>query len=419
MTQSAFESRFLRTLEARGYVHQITHPTELDAAVANGVVSGYIGFDATAPSLHVGSLIQIMLLRRLQQAGGRPIVLMGGATTKVGDPTGKDASRPQLSDEAIATNIRTIRGVFEAFLSFGDGPTDAVMVDNADWLGRYGYIEFLRDYGTQFTINRMLSFDSVKLRLSREQPMTFLEFNYMLMQSVDYLELNRRLGVTLQMGGSDQWGNITSGVDLVRRVDGKAAFGLTTPLLTTASGGKMGKTAQGAVWLNADALSPYDYWQFWRNAEDADVGRFLRLYTDLTLDEIARLEGLQGAEINDAKKTLADEATSLLHGTEAARSARAASEAAFEQGALAAGLPTIELPRAEVIGAMIAAVATQAGLTTSNGEARRLAQGGGLRLNDEPISDVARRIAATDLNGDGLIKLAAGRKKIVLVRPVG
>ena len=419
MTQSAFESRFLRALEARGYVHQITHPAELDAAVGNSVVSGYIGFDATAPSLHVGSLIQIMLLRRLQQAGGRPIVLMGGATTKVGDPTGKDASRPQLTDEAIAANIRTIRGVFESFLTFGDGPTDAVMVDNADWLGHYGYIEFLRDYGTHFTVNRMLSFDSVKLRLSREQPMTFLEFNYMLMQSVDYLELNRRLGVTLQMGGSDQWGNITSGVDLVRRVDGKAAFGLTTPLLTTASGGKMGKTAQGAVWLNAEALSPYDYWQFWRNAEDADVGRFLRLYTDLSLDEIDRLEALRGAEINDAKKVLADEATTLLHGAEAARSARGASEAAFEQGALASGLPTIDLPRTEVIGALIAALATQAGLTASNGEARRLAQGGGLRLNDAPVSDAARRIEAADLNSDGLIKLGAGRKKIVLVRPVG
>ena len=419
MTYTAFQSAFLQTLQERGYLHQITHPEELDAAAAAGIVTGYIGFDATAPSLHVGSLIQIMLLRRLQQAGGRPIVLMGGATTKVGDPTGKDASRPQLSDETIAKNISTIRGVFEHFLAFGDGPTDALMVDNADWLSGYGYIEFLRDYGTQFTINRMLSFDSVKLRLSREQPMTFLEFNYMLMQSVDYLELNRRLGCTLQMGGSDQWGNITSGVDLVRRVDGKAAFGLTTPLLTTASGGKMGKTAQGAVWLNADALAPYDYWQFWRNAEDADVGRFLRLFTDLSLEEIARLESLQGAEINDAKKTLADAATTMLHGAEAARSARAASEAAFEKGALASGLPTVELARGDVIGASIAAVATLAGLTASNGEARRLAQGGGLRLNDAPVGDVTRRIEASDIGGEGLIKLAAGRKKIMLVRPLG
>ena len=417
MTHTAFKSAFLQTLQERGYIHQITHPEELDAAAAAGIVAGYIGFDATAPSLHVGSLIQIMLLRRLQQAGGRPVVLMGGATTKVGDPTGKDASRPQLSDETIAQNISTIRGVFERFLAFGDGPTDAIMVDNDDWLSRYGYIEFLRDYGTLFTINRMLSFDSVKLRLSREQPMTFLEFNYMLMQSVDYLELNRRLGVTLQMGGSDQWGNITSGVELVRRVDGRSAFGLTTPLLTTASGGKMGKTAQGAVWLNAEALAPYDYWQFWRNADDADVGRFLRLYTDLPLDEIRRLEALQGADLNEAKKILADATTTMLHGAAAARAARSTAEQAFEQGSLASGLPTVELPEGEVIGTMIAALATRAGLTPSNSEARRLAQGGGLRLNDATVGDAGRRIAAGDIV-EGVIKLGAGRKKIVLVRPV-
>src|SRR5690606_39138596 len=308
MTETAFKSDFLQTLQARGYIHQITHPSELDSALKAGIVSGYIGFDATAPSLHVGSLIQIMMLRRLQQAGHRPVVVMGGGTTKVGDPTGKDASRPQLTDADIAANIASIRTVFEKFLTFGDGPTDAVMIDNDEWLSKYGYIEFLREFGTQFTVNRMLSFDSVKLRLEREQPMTFLEFNYMLMQSVDFLELNRRLNVTLQMGGSDQWGNITSGVDLVRRMDQKSAFGLTTPLLTTASGGKMGKTAQGAVWLNAEQLSPYDYWQFWRNVDDADVGRFLRLFTDLPLDEIARLETLEGAGINDAKKTLADAA---------------------------------------------------------------------------------------------------------------
>ena len=277
MTDHAFQSDFLKTLRDRGYIHQITHPDELDVAARSGVVSGYIGFDATAPSLHVGSLIQIMMLRRLQQAGHRPVVVMGGGTTKVGDPTGKDASRPQLTDETIQANIASIRTVFEKFLTFGDGPRDAVMIDNDDWLSTYGYIQFLRDYGTHFTVNRMLAFDSVKLRLEREQPMTFLEFNYMLMQSVDFLELNRRLDVTLQMGGSDQWGNIVSGVDLVRRVDQKAAFGLTTPLLTTASGGKMGKTAQGAVWLNAEQLSPYDYWQFWRNVDDADVGKFLRL----------------------------------------------------------------------------------------------------------------------------------------------
>lgn len=418
MTQPAFQSDFLQTLQARGYVHQITHPAELDAAAKAGVVSGYIGFDATAPSLHVGSLIQIMMLRRLQQAGHRPVVLMGGGTTKVGDPTGKDASRPQLTDETIQSNIASIRTVFEKFLTFGDGPTDAVMLDNDAWLSGYGYVQFLRDFGTHFTVNRMLAFDSVKLRLEREQPMTFLEFNYMLMQSVDFLELNRSHGVTLQMGGSDQWGNITSGVDLVRRVDQKAAFGLTTPLLTTASGGKMGKTAQGAIWLNADQLSPYDYWQFWRNVDDADVGRFLRLFTDLPLDEVARLEALPGAEINDAKKVLADQATTMLHGAEEAVRARGAAEGAFEQGRLSADLPTVELPRDEVIGAMVAAVATKAGLTQSNGEARRLAQGGGLRLNDASVTDGAATIGEADLNADGVLKLAAGKKKIVLVRPV-
>ncbi|GAA0757780.1 tyrosine--tRNA ligase [Actinomadura yumaensis] len=417
MTDQAFKSDFLRTLQARGYIHQITHPTELDEAAASGVVAGYIGFDATAPSLHVGSLIQIMMLRRLQQAGGKPIVLMGGGTTKVGDPTGKDASRPQLTEETIQSNIDSIKTVFAKFLTFGDGPTDAVMVNNDDWLSTYGYIQFLRDFGTHFTVNRMLSFDSVKLRLEREQPMTFLEFNYMLMQSVDFLELNRALKVTLQMGGSDQWGNITSGVDLVRRVDQKAAFGLTTPLLTTASGGKMGKTAQGAVWLNAEQLSPYDYWQFWRNAEDADVGRFMRLFTDLSLEQIAEYEALEGAAINEAKKALADAATTLLHGAEAAATARAAAESAFEKGQLSADLPTVELPAAEVYGAMIAAVVTKAGLTASNGEARRLAQGGGLRLNDVAVSDGAQLLTEADLK-DGVIKLAAGKKKIVLVRPV-
>ncbi|HEY1072474.1 tyrosine--tRNA ligase [Brevundimonas sp.] len=418
MTDQAFKSDFLKTLQSRGYIHQVTHPVELDDAASNGIVTAYIGFDATAPSLHVGSLIQIMMLRRLQQAGHKPVVLMGGGTTKVGDPTGKDASRPQLTDETIQANIASIKTVFEKFLTFGDGPSDAVMVDNDEWLSKFGYVEFLRDYGTHFTVNRMLSFDSVKLRLEREQPMTFLEFNYMLMQSVDFLELNRSLNVTLQMGGSDQWGNITSGVDLVRRVDHKASFGLTTPLLTTASGGKMGKTAQGAVWLNAEQLSPYDYWQFWRNAEDADVGRFMRLFTDLPLDQIALYEAMEGAGINEAKKALADAATSMLHGSEAAQAARAAAEAAFEKGQLSADLPTVELPRDQVIGAMIAAVVAKAGLTASNGEARRLAQGGGLRLNDEAIADGARLIEDADVNADGVLKLAAGKKKIVLVRPV-
>ncbi|QFU31917.1 MULTISPECIES: tyrosine--tRNA ligase [Brevundimonas] len=417
MTDQAFKSDFLRTLQARGYIHQITHPTELDEAAASGGLVGYVGFDATAKSLHVGNLISVMMLRRLQQAGGKPVVLMGGGTTKVGDPTGKDASRPQLTEETIQSNIDSIKTVFAKFLTFGDGPTDAVMVNNDDWLSTYGYIQFLRDFGTHFTVNRMLSFDSVKLRLEREQPMTFLEFNYMLMQSVDFLELNRSLKVTLQMGGSDQWGNITSGVDLVRRVDQKAAFGLTTPLLTTASGGKMGKTAQGAVWLNAEQLSPYDYWQFWRNAEDADVGRFMRLFTDLSLEQIAEYEALEGAAINEAKKALADAATTLLHGAEAAATARAAAESAFEKGQLSADLPTVELPAAEIYGAMIAAVVTKAGLTASNGEARRLAQGGGLRLNDVAVSDGAQLLTEADLK-DGVIKLAAGKKKIVLVRPV-
>jgi len=336
MTDAAFKSDFLITLQERGYIHQVTHPVELDAAAAAGIVVGYVGFDATAKSLHVGNLISVMMLRRLQQAGGKPVVIIGGGTTKVGDPTGRDASRPHLTDADIAANIASIKSVFEVFLTFGDGPTDAILINNDDWLSQYGYIEFLREYGTHFTVNRMLAFDSVKLRLEREQPMSFLEFNYMLMQSVDFLELNRRHNVTLQMGGSDQWGNIVSGVDLVRRVDQKAAFGLTTPLLTTASGGKMGKTAQGAVWLNAEQMSPYDYWQFWRNAEDGDVGRFMKLFTDLPLDAIAGFEALEGAGINEAKKALADAATTLLHGADEAAMARARSEGQFERGETAA-----------------------------------------------------------------------------------
>jgi tyrosyl-tRNA synthetase len=413
-----FKSAFLQTMRDRGFIHQITHPAELDEAAAKGVVTGYIGFDATAPSLHVGSLIQIMLLRRLQQAGHKPIVLMGGATTKVGDPTGKDESRKLLSEADIQANIASIKTVFEKFLTFGDGPTDAVMVDNDEWLSKMGYIEFLREFGVHFTVNRMLAFDSVKLRLEREQPMTFLEFNYMLMQSVDFLELNRRFGTSLQMGGSDQWGNILNGVELIRRVDQKPAFGLTTPLLSTASGAKMGKTAQGAVWLNADMRSPYDYWQFWRNTEDADVGKFLRLFTDLPLDEIARLEALPGAGINDAKKVLADEATRMLHGEDAAKSARDAATKAFEQGALSDDLPSIEIAAASLDeGIMLAALAVDAGLSTSRGEARRLAQGGGLRVNDVQEMDGMKLITRADIVG-GVIKLSQGKKKIVLVRPV-
>ena len=332
MSEQSFQSDFLTTLQARGYIHQITHPAELDAAAKAGVVTGYIGFDATAASLHVGSLIQIMMLRRLQKAGGKPIVVMGGGTTKVGDPSGKDESRKMLTEADIAANIASIKTVFETFLTFGDGPTDAIMVDNDEWLSKLGYVEFLREYGPHFTINRMLTFDSVKQRLDREQPLTFLEFNYMLMQATDFLELNRRYGCILQMGGSDQWGNIVNGVELIRRVDAKPAFGLTTPLLSTASGAKMGKTAAGAVWLNADMRSPYDYWQFWRNTEDGDVGRFLRLFTDLPLDEIARLEALDGAEINEAKKVLANATTTMLHGAEAAASAAEAARTRHSRG---------------------------------------------------------------------------------------
>ena len=418
MTEAAFKSNFLQDLQNRGYIHQITHPEELDEVAAKGVVPGYIGFDATAPSLHVGSLIQIMMLRRLQQAGHKPIVVMGGGTTKVGDPSGKDESRKLLTEADIQANIATIRTVFEKFLKFGNGPTDAIMVDNDEWLSKLGYIDFLRDYGVHFTINRMLAFDSVKLRLEREQPLTFIEFNYMLMQATDFLELNRRYGCVLQMGGSDQWGNIVNGVELIRRVDQKPAFGLTTPLLATASGAKMGKTAQGAVWLNADLRSPYDYWQFWRNTEDADVGRFLRLFTDLPLDEIARLEALPGAEINEAKKVLANAATTLLHGADEAAKAAGAAEAAFVQGKVSDDLPTHEVPAAALsAGIMLAALFEAAGLAGSRGEARRLAQGGGLRVNDKAEPDANRTLSDSDLV-DGVIKLAAGKKKIVLVKPV-
>jgi tyrosyl-tRNA synthetase len=418
MSDGPFKSEFLQTLQARGYIHQITHPDELDAAAASGTVSAYIGFDATAPSLHVGSLIQIMMLRRLQQAGHKPIVLMGGGTTKVGDPTGKDEARKLLSEADIAANIASIKTVFAKFLTFGEGLTDAVMVDNDEWLSKFGYVQFLRDYGVHFTINRMLAFDSVKLRLEREQPMTFLEFNYMLMQSVDFLELNRSRGCMLQMGGSDQWGNILNGVELIRRVDQKPAFGLTTPLLSTASGQKMGKTMSGAVWLNADLRSPYDYWQFWRNTEDADVGRFLRLFTDLPLDEIARLEALPGAQINDAKKVLANEATRMLHGDQAAEAAAGAAQAAFVDGTLSDDLPSYELPASELdVGVVLAALTADAGLAASRGEARRLAQGGGLRVNDKAETDANRLVTSNDLV-DGVVKLAAGKKKIVLIKPV-
>ena len=410
------KSDFLRVIVERGFLHQCTDIEALDAAARAGVVTAYVGYDCTADSLHIGHLISIMMLRWLQKTGHRPIALMGGGTTKVGDPTDKDQQRPLLTDAVINANLASIKGVFQKFLTFGDGPADAVMVNNADWLEKLGYVEFLRDYGVHFTINRMLTFDSVKLRLEREQPLTFLEFNYMLMQAADYLELNRRYGCALQMGGSDQWGNIVNGVELVRRVEGRQAFGLTTPLLTTHSGQKMGKTLGGAVWLNADRLSPYDYWQMWRNTEDADVGKFLKLFTELPLDEIARLEALAGAEINEAKKVLANEATTLLHGREAAETSAAAAKAAFEEGRLSDDLPTVEIASADLeAGLALAAVAADAGLAASRSEARRLAQGGGLRINDAVEKDGQRLLTLADLNDDGVIKLAAGRKKIVLV----
>ncbi|HZZ36639.1 MAG TPA: tyrosine--tRNA ligase [Caulobacteraceae bacterium] len=418
MPETAFKSDFLKVLRDRGYIHQVTHPAELDEAACKGVVTAYIGFDATAPSLHVGSLIQIMMLRRLQQTGHKPIVLMGGGTTKIGDPTDKDQSRPLLSEAQIQANIASIKTVFGKFLTFGDAPADAIMVDNDEWLSKLGYIEFLRDYGVHFTINRMLNFDSVKLRLDREQPLTFLEFNYMLMQAADFLELFRRYGCTLQFGGSEQWGNIVNGIDLIRRIEGKEAFGVTAPLVTTNSGVKMGKTVAGAVWLNAEMLSPYDYWQFWRNTEDADVPRFLRLFTDLPLEEIGRLEKLFGAEINEAKKALADEATAMLHGPQAAQAAGAAARAAFEEGRLSEDLPTLEVSRSDLqAGLALATVAADGGLAASRSEARRLAQGGGLRINDVMEKDGQRLLTPADLNADGVIKLAAGRKKIVLIRP--
>jgi tyrosyl-tRNA synthetase len=416
---ASFKSEFLQTLQARGYIHQITHPEELDAAAASGTVVGYTGYDATAPSLHVGHLITIMMMRRLQQAGHKPVVIVGGGTTKVGDPTDKDTQRPLLSEAQIQANISSLKSAYSRFLTFGDGPTDAVLVDNDEWLSKLGYLQFLRDYGVHFTINRMLAFDSVKLRLEREQPLTFLEFNYMLMQATDFLELNRRYGCSLQMGGSDQWGNILNGVELIRRVDQKPAFGLTTPLLATASGAKMGKTVGGAIWLNADMRSPYDYWQFWRNTEDGDVGKFMKLFTDLPLEEIARLEALPGAEINEAKKVLADAATTLLHGPEAAAAANAASKAAFEDGGVSADLPSVEVARSGLeAGIALATLAADAGLAGSRGEARRLAQGGGLRVNDVAVTDGQAMVTLRDIGADGVIKLAAGKKKIVLVRPV-
>jgi tyrosyl-tRNA synthetase len=411
---SQFKSDFLNILSERGFIHQISDPEGLDAAAKAGTITGYIGFDATASSLHAGSLVQIMMLRWMQKTGHRPIALMGGGTTKIGDPSFKDESRKLLSVEQIASNLAGIRQVFTKFLNFGEGATDARMVNNADWLDHLNYIDFLRDYGVHFTINRMLSFDSVKLRLDREQPLTFLEFNYMILQAYDFLELSRRQDCVLQMGGSDQWGNIVNGIELGRRCDQRQLYALTSPLLTTSSGAKMGKTAAGAIWLNAELLSPYDYWQYWRNAEDADVTRFLKLYTEMPLGEIARLGALGGAEINEAKKLLATEATAMLHGRAAAEEAAETARRTFEEGQSAAGLPTITLDLDAGTGLLAACVA--AGFASSNGEARRSVQGGAVRVNDQAVSD-EKLMLTRALLADGVVKLSMGKKKHVLVKP--
>jgi tyrosyl-tRNA synthetase len=400
---------FLTEARARGFIHQITDEAALSARLKAGPVTAYVGFDCTADSLHVGHLLSIMLLRLFQKHGHRPIVLVGGGTTKVGDPSGKDEARQLLSEETIEANKAGIRRSFESFLEFGEGR--ALMLDNAEWLDRLGYIAFLRDVGRHFSVNRMLTMDSVRLRLDRNQPLSFLEFNYMLLQSYDFLELFRRHGCTLQMGGSDQWGNIVMGADLIRRMAGAEAFGLTTPLLTTASGAKMGKTAAGAVWLNPDRLSPFDYWQFWRNVEDADVGRFLALFTDLPMEEVSRLAALRGAEINDAKKVLATEATALLHGRAAAEAAAETARRTFEDGEAADTLPAI----AHALPAAVVDLAVAAGLAASKGEARRLIAQRGLRLNDAVVTDVAAQVTPADLR-NGAAKLSAGRKRHVLVR---
>src|SRR5216684_1864086 len=416
---SAYKSEFLHILASRGFIHQISEPEALDARVQASTITAYIGFDCTAPSLHVGSLLQIMMLYWMQQTGHRPIALMGGGTTRVGDPSGKDESRRILSDEDIDRNLSGIRAIFAKFLKFGDGPRDAVMANNADWLNSLNYIDFLRDVGRHFSVNRMLSFDSVKLRLERQQELSFLEFNYMILQAYDFVELHKRYGCVLQMGGSDQWGNIVNGIDLGRRMSNAQLFALTSPLITTSSGAKMGKTAAGAVWLNADLVSPYDYWQYWRNTEDGDVARFLKLFTVQPLDEIGRLAALQGSEINEAKKVLATEATALVHGRSAADEAAETARQTFEEGAHAEHLPTVEVKRVDLergIGVLDAFV--RAGLVRSNGEARRQIKGGGLKVNDVPVADEKMVLAARDLAPEGAIKLSLGRKRHVLLRPV-
>ncbi len=408
-------SDFLRAMVERGYLHQCSDLEGLDDQAKSGGLVAYIGFDCTAPSLHVGSLLPIMMLAWLQRTGGKPLPLMGGGTTRVGDPSGRDASRQLLTPEAIEANKTSIRKVFERFLQFGDGATDARMLDNADWLTSLNYIDFLRDVGRHFSVNRMLSMDSVRLRLDRDHELSFIEFNYMCLQAYDFVELNRRTGCVLQMGGSDQWGNIVTGIDLGRRMGTPQLYALTSPLLTTASGAKMGKTAAGAVWLNPDMLSPYEYWQFWRNTEDGDVGRFLRLFTFLPLDEVSRLERLEGAEINEAKKVLAHETTALVHGGDAARHAADTARKTFEEGAVGDALPRVEIPRGELVGMGVLTAFTRAGLVASTGEARRQVKGGGLRVNDAPVTDERAALSEADIR-DGAIKLSLGRKKHVLLQ---
>ena len=407
----AYTSDLLRLLDERGYIHQLTDAAGLDALAQRQVVPGYIGFDATAPSLHIGSMVQIMLLRRLQQTGHKPVVLMGGGTTRIGDPTGRDESRKMLSDATIEANIASIATVFERMLTFGDGPTDAVMVNNHDWLGQLGYIELLQEVGTHFTINRMLTFDSVKLRLDREQPMTFLEFNYMILQGYDFRHLAKDMGVRLQMGGSDQWGNIVNGVELSRRMDGVEVYGVTTPLLTTADGAKMGKTAAGAVWLNEEQRPSYDFWQYWRNTDDRDVGKFLRLFTDLPLDEIARLEALQGSEINEAKIVLANEVTAMVRGETAAKTAAATAAETFAGGGLGEDLPLLLVPAG---GIRLGAACTEIGFTASNGEAKRKIAEGAVRLDDEAVTDPGFLI---ELAAGEERKLSLGKKRHGVLRP--
>ena len=416
---SAYTSDFLNVLQTRGFIHQISDAAGLDALAAKGDVTAYIGYDCTASSLHVGHLLSIMMLHWLQQTGNKPIVLMGGGTTRVGDPSGRDETRKLLTYEQIDANKESIKGTFTKLIKFGAGKTDAAMADNAEWLTALNYIEMLRDVGRHFSINRMLTMDSVKMRLEREQELSFIEFNYMILQSYDFVELSRRYGCNLQMGGSDQWGNIVNGIDLGRRMGTHQLYALTCPLLTTSSGAKMGKTAAGAVWLNADLLSDYDYWQFWRNTEDGDVERFLKLFTLLPMDEIAKLAVLKGQDINEAKKVLATEATALIRGREAADAASETARKTFEEGAIASDLPTLEISRAEVdAGAPVLGLFVKAGLVASNGEARRQIKGGGLRVNDVAIADEKMVLTPKNLTPEGVIKLSMGRKKHVLLKPV-